>query len=149
MLESVEFVSWSVCACVILGAGPGRGRRLWGCVKGLLIKNSRTVPWRETYHGKNRNERLRQRKHPGGRILSYISYIYIRYLPPNRVGFLRRFGLTTSIHFAHFGLESGIDFAHFGLESGIVGSPILVWNRVWFSRELQECTERIYRFNSK
>ena len=32
--------------------GGGRGRELWGCVKGLLIKNSRTVPWRETYLGK-------------------------------------------------------------------------------------------------
>ena len=26
---------------------------------------------------------------------------------------------------------------------------ILVWNRVWFSRELRECSERICRFNSK
>ena len=31
-----------------------------------------------------------------------------RYEPPHRVGFLRRFGLKTGIHFAHFGLESGI-----------------------------------------
>ena len=59
--ESVEFVSWSVCACVILGAGS-RGRGLWGCIKGLLVKNSRTVPWRETYLGKSINEWLRQRK---------------------------------------------------------------------------------------
>ena len=66
MPESVGFVSSSVCACVIFGASPGRGRGLWGCVKGLLVKNSRTVPWRETYDGKNINERLRQRKHPGG-----------------------------------------------------------------------------------
>ena len=29
MPESVGFVSSSVCACVILGASPGRGRRLW------------------------------------------------------------------------------------------------------------------------
>ena len=29
------------------------------------------------------------------------------YVPPHRVGFLRRFGLKTGIHFAHFGLESG------------------------------------------
>ena len=50
--ESVGFVSWSVCACVILGAGS-RGRGLRGCIKGLLTKNSRTVPWRETYLGKN------------------------------------------------------------------------------------------------
>ena len=33
-----------------------------------------------------------------------------RYAPPHRVGFLRRFGLKTGIHFAHFGLESGIVF---------------------------------------
>ena len=31
-------------------------------------------------------------------------------MPPYRVGFLRRFGLKTSIHFAHFGLESGMVF---------------------------------------
>ena len=28
----------------------------------------------------------------------------------HRVGFLSRFGLKTSIHFAHFGLESGVVF---------------------------------------
>ena len=28
-------------------------------------------------------------------------------MPPHRVGFLRRFGLKTGIHFAHFDLESG------------------------------------------
>ena len=59
--ESVGFVSRNVCACVIFGAGS-RERGLWGWIKGLLIKNSRTVPWRETYLGKNINEWLRQRK---------------------------------------------------------------------------------------
>ena len=59
--ESVGFVSWSVRACVILGAGS-RGRGLWGCIKVLLVKNSRTVPWRETYLGKSITEWLRQRK---------------------------------------------------------------------------------------
>ena len=49
--ESVGFVSWSVCACVIFGAGS-RGRGLWGCIKGLLVKISRTVPWGETFLGK-------------------------------------------------------------------------------------------------
>ena len=29
-------------------------------------------------------------------------------MPPHRVGFLRRFGLKTGIHFAHFAVESGI-----------------------------------------
>ena len=54
MPESVGFVSWSVCTRVIFGAGS-RGRGLWGCIKGLLMKNSRTVPWREAYLGKNIN----------------------------------------------------------------------------------------------
>ena len=43
-------------------------------------------------------------------------YKLYRYVPPHRVGFLRRLGLQTGIHFAH-----------------------LVWNRVWFVRELLEC----------
>ena len=33
-----------------------------------------------------------------------------RYVPPQRVGFLRRFGLKTNIDFAHFGLESDMIF---------------------------------------
>ena len=45
---------------------------------------------------------------------------------PQRVGFLRRFGLKT-----------GIDWAHFSLESGMV------------FEETTEVYERIYRFNSK
>ena len=43
-------------------------------------------------------------------------YKLYRYVPPGRVRYLRRFGLKT----------------------GIV-LPILIWNRVWFSRELREC----------
>ena len=31
-------------------------------------------------------------------------------MPPQRVGFLRCFGLKTGINFAHFGLESGMVF---------------------------------------
>ena len=31
-------------------------------------------------------------------------------MPPHRLGFLHRFGLKTSIRFAHFGLESGMVF---------------------------------------
>ena len=31
-------------------------------------------------------------------------------MPPKWVGFLRRFGLKTVIHFVHFGLESGMAF---------------------------------------
>ena len=51
-----------------------------------------------------------------------------RYVPPHRdrVGFLRRFGLKTGIHFAHFSLESSMVF------EGTTG-----------------VYERIYRFNSK
>jgi len=43
------------------------------------------------------------RGHPGGTPL-YKPY---RYVPPHRVGFLRRFGLKTGTHFAYYGLESG------------------------------------------
>ena len=32
------------------------------------------------------------------------------YVPPHWVGFLRRFGLKTGVHFAQSGLESGMDF---------------------------------------
>ena len=53
-------------------------------------------------------------------------YKLSRYVPPHRIGFLRRFGLKTGILFAHFGLESGIVF----------GGTTRVY-------------ERIYRFNSK
>ena len=51
--------------------------------------------------------------YPAGGTPLYKLY---RYVPPGRVGYLRRFGLKT----------------------GIV-LPILVWNRDWFSRELLEC----------
>ena len=37
-------------------------------------------------------------------------YKLYRYVPPNRVEFLRRFALKTGILFAHFGLESGMVF---------------------------------------
>ena len=37
-------------------------------------------------------------------------YKLCRYVPPHRVGFLRRFGLKMGIKFAHFGLESGVVF---------------------------------------
>ena len=47
-------------------------------------------------------------------------------MPPHRVGFLRRFGLKTGIHFAHFGLDLGMVF------EGLLG-----------------VYERIYPFNSK
>ena len=33
-----------------------------------------------------------------------------RHVPSHGVGFLRRFGLKTGIHFAHFGLESSMVF---------------------------------------
>ena len=50
-------------------------------------------------------------------------YKLYRYVPPNRVGFLRRFGLKYTL-------------------------PILVWNREWFSRNYG-VYEHISRFNSK
>ena len=41
----------------------------------------------------------------GGYTFLYKPY---RYVPPQKVGFLRRFGLKTGIHFAHFGLQLGM-----------------------------------------
>ena len=43
----------------------------------------------------------------GGGTPLYKPY---RYVPRHRVGFVRRFGLKTGIHFAHFCLESGMVF---------------------------------------
>ena len=37
-----------------------------------------------------------------------LLYQLCRYVLPHRVGFLRRFGLKMSIHFANFALESGM-----------------------------------------
>ena len=59
----------------------------------------------------------------GGATPLYKSY---RYVPPHRVGFLRRFGLKADIQFSHFGLESGMVF---GGTTGVY--------------------EHFYRFNSK
>ena len=58
--------------------------------------------------------------------VSHISLDGFPYLPPHRLGFLRRFGMKTGIHFTHFGLESGMVF------EGTTG-----------------VYERIYRFHSK
>ena len=65
---------------------------------------------------------------PGSRggLLPYISYMLYRYMPPHRVGFLRRFGLKTGMRFTHLGLESVLVF------EGTTG-----------------VYERIHRFNSK
>ena len=43
----------------------------------------------------------------GGGTPLYKPY---RYVPPQKVSFLRCFGLETDIDFAHFGLESGTGF---------------------------------------
>ena len=45
----------------------------------------------------------------GGGVL-YSIYKTYRYVPPQRVGFWRRFVLKTDIDFVHFGLESGNKF---------------------------------------
>ena len=44
-----------------------------------------------------------------GGVLPFISHNY-RYVPPQRVWFLRLFSLKTGIDFAHFGLETGMVF---------------------------------------
>ena len=46
----------------------------------------------------------------GGEERYSLILAILRYVPPHWVGFLRRFGLKTGIHFAHFGMESGMVF---------------------------------------
>ena len=48
------------------------------------------------------------------------------YVPPQKVGFLRRLGLKMGINFAHFGLKLGMGF-----------------------KKTTRLYERIHRFNSK
>ena len=50
------------------------------------------------------------------------------YVPPHRVGFLRRFGLKTGTKNRY---TAGIP--------SLPALPILLWNQVWFLRELREC----------
>ena len=50
---------------------------------------------------------LRYSLHPLGEVCTPLYKPY-RYMPPQRVWFLRRFGLNTGIHFAHFGVESSM-----------------------------------------
>ena len=50
---------------------------------------------------------LGKSENPGGGEGTPIYKPYM-YVPPQRVGFLRRLGLKTGIHFAHLGLESGM-----------------------------------------
>ena len=61
---------------------------------------------------------------PGGGTGGYSLKSY-RYVPPQRVGVLRCFGLKTGIDFARFGLESGM-----GIE-GITG--VLEFNKSFFA----------------
>ena len=69
-------------------------------------------------------------------------YKLYKYVPPHRVGFLRRFGLKTGIHFAHFGLESSMVFEgttglyerHYRFNSKPVGKKEKYANSKWISR---------------
>ena len=58
--------------------------------------------------------RVGKRPPGGGRGFTPLYKLY-RYVPPHRVGILRRFGLKTGIHFAQFSLESqGIGYGFRG-----------------------------------
>ena len=66
---------------------------------------------------------------PGGVLPLYKPY---RYVPPQRVGFLRRFDLKMGTDFAHFGLESGMVF------KGTTG----VYERIYFFQSHMSKKER-------
>ena len=56
---------------------------------------------------------IKRYKHQGGRgegLGATPLYKLYRYMPPHRVGFLRRFALKTGIRFTHFGVELGMVF---------------------------------------
>ena len=66
---------------------------------------------------------------PWGVLPLYKPY---RYVPPQRVGFLRRFDLKMGTDFAHFGLESGMVF------KGTTG----VYERIYFFQSHMSKKER-------
>ena len=70
-------------------------------------------------------------------VLPYISYI-ARYVPPQRVWFLSRFGLKTGIDFDHYFLKSGTVF------KGTTGAykRICLFNSKW--KEEKEEVSKIY-----
>ena len=75
---------------------------------------------------------------PGG-TLFYKSY---RYVPPKRVGFLRRFGLKTGIDFAHFGLESSMIYEG----TMIVYQCVCRYNSKWMRKKVWNAnSKRILR----
>ena len=57
------------------------------------------------WNARNTRQGFIWREGGGGDTPLHKSY---RYVPPQKVGFLRRFGLKTGIDFAHFGLELGM-----------------------------------------
>ena len=68
----------------------------------------------------------------GGGTPLYKPY---RDVPPQKVLFLRRFGLKTGIDFAHFGLESGIVF------EGTTGTYVRIYrfNSKWIRKKIEIC----------
>ena len=57
-----------------------------------------------------------------------------RYVPPQRVGFLSRFGLKTGIDFVHFGLESGTVFEGTTRTTGMY-ERVYRWNSKWVRKK--------------
>ena len=64
-------------------------------------------------------------------------YKLYRYVPSQRVGFLRCFGLKTGIHFSHFGLESSMIFR------GNYGS---IWTYLSFQFQMSKNEREICEF---
>ena len=65
-----------------------------------------------------------------------ISLNGFPYLPPQRVEFLRRFGMKTGIHFTHFGLKSGMVF------EGTTKGPV----REGYSSRERTVEDKLYPF---
>ena len=107
-------------------------KHMWPCIQSIppLMSDHMDPPWLKEKSNQNSSKdwvtfyqrHLRSQKTifhqcqdnnssrpPGGG--GTPLYKLYRNVPPHWLGFLRRFGLKTGIHFAHFCLESGIYFS--------------------------------------
>ena len=73
----------------------------------------------------------------------FVSRPRGEYVPPQKVGFLRRFGLKTGIDFAHFGLELGRSFSLGMMYEGTTIVYQCVRRQAFPNEQERECNMRI------
>ena len=99
-----------VTFCVITTVSPSKGSTVF-CNLELHVLRRESRAWNLALSWVKLSDlstnRARVVSSPAGGNPLYQAY---RYVPPQRVGFTRPFGLKTGIDFAHFGLESSMVF---------------------------------------